>query len=164
MLHVQLAHYYHADGFIKAIGHVAYRTIYNSNDKKRHIWKLKLHKLVIMRAEALAKINALRAPPLVFRSCDAYGHCEGASIAQVQSAIASVFGASAWQAIAVSKCETGGKFNTNASNGQYKSIFQMGDNERATYGDARDAVGAARAAYSYFRATGSDWSPWSCQP
>lgn len=160
----QLARYYHADGYIKSIGHVAFRTIYHPNKEKRVKWVRAVRWLISVRADARAKIDALRAPPLVFRSCDAYGRCVGASIEQVQSAIASVFGGSAWQAIAVSRCETGGKFNTNAANGQFKSIFQMGDHERATYGDARDAVGAARAAFSYFRAAGSDWSPWECKP
>jgi hypothetical protein len=62
-IHLQLARYYHADGFIKAIGHVAYRTIYNSNDKIRHAWKIRLHKLVLARADAHARIVALRTPP-----------------------------------------------------------------------------------------------------
>lgn len=119
-----------------------------------------------LRGFALTRISEARIrlePPLVYRYCSA-GGCSGASIAEVQRAISSVFGSRAGEAIRVSSCETGQKFHTNAANGQYRGIFQMGDHERATYGDASDALGQARAAHRYFVASGSDWSPWSCRP
>jgi hypothetical protein len=51
-----------------------------------------------------------------------------------------------------------------AGNGQYLGCFQMGSSERDTYGHANNVWGQARAAYRYFRASGYDWSPWSCKP
>jgi len=58
-----------------------------------------------------------------------------------------------------------------ATNGQYKSIFQMGESERRTYGTSdrppyhgNNVWAHARAAFRYFRASGYDWSPWSCKP
>jgi hypothetical protein len=62
----------------------------------------------------------------------------------------------------VASCESG--FSTTALNGQYEGIFQMGFNERATYGDGATAYEQAAAAYRYFVASGRDWSPWSCKP
>lgn len=80
----------------------------------------------------------------------------------VQEIICDVFGPYCSQALAVASCESG--FSIYAVNGQYVGIFQMGSNERATYGDGHDARSQAQAAYAYFTASGSDWSPWSCQP
>src|SRR5262245_35157929 len=75
-----------------------------------------------------------------------------------------VFGKYADQAVAVSRCETGGTFSLYASNGQYLGLFQMGSSERARYGHGWNAWAQARAAYRYFVASGRDWSPWSCKP
>lgn len=85
-------------------------------------------------------------------------------VAGVQAIIRYVFGFSGSQAVEVSRCETGGTFWPGSHNGQYLGIFQMGSSERARYGDYSDAYGQARAAYAYFLASGSDWSPWECQP
>lgn len=66
--------------------------------------------------------------------------------------------------------EEGGKFHwyrgdcNNAANGQYLGCFQMGTNERATYGHGPGFWAQARAALRYFIASGRDWSPWSCKP
>lgn len=81
----------------------------------------------------------------------------------VQQIICQVFGAYCSQAIHVSSCETGGTFSVWARNGQYHGIFQMGSNERATYGDGNDAWAQAKAAYRYFIAAGRSWSPWTCR-
>lgn len=81
-----------------------------------------------------------------------------------QDIIRGIFGAHGDEAVRVSYCETGGTFSTNARNGQYLGLFQMGAHERATYGDASDARGQSEAAHRYFVATGSDWSPWECKP
>jgi hypothetical protein len=66
------------------------------------------------------------------------------------------------QAIRVAKCES--SLNIYAVNGQYFGLFQMGINERLTYGNIPTARGEARAAHKYFVASGRDWSPWSCKP
>ena len=87
-----------------------------------------------------------------------------ASPAQNRNAICEVFGRYCTQAIAVSRCETGGTFSVWANNGQYLGLFQMGSYARSTYGHANHAWGQARAAYRYFVASGRDWSPWSCKP
>lgn len=79
-----------------------------------------------------------------------------------QEAIVRVFGSYADQALRVAACESG--YSTNASNGQYLGIFQMGSNERATYGHSDTALGQAQAAHRYFEASGRDWSPWACKP
>jgi hypothetical protein len=81
------------------------------------------------------------------------------------------------QAMHVAFCE-GGEYYWltvgrpwEATNGQYKSIFQMGESERQTYGlqdgppyHGNSVWAHARAAFRYFRASGFDWSPWSCKP
>jgi hypothetical protein len=75
--------------------------------------------------------------------------------------------AAAAQAIAVSSCETGGAFNTTATNGQFVNLFQMGYNERRRYGwhvAGSPPLDAAWPAFFYFIDSGRDWSPWSCKP
>ena len=79
-----------------------------------------------------------------------------------EAAIRYVFGVYADQALRVAGCESG--LSVYARNGQYQGLFQMGEHERAIYGNAADAVGQAQAAYRYFVASGRDWSPWSCKP
>jgi hypothetical protein len=52
-----------------------------------------------------------------------------------------------------------------ASNGEYRGVFQMGDDERATHGQYRvgdDARLQVRSALSLYRSRG--WQPWACQP
>lgn len=80
-------------------------------------------------------------------------------------AIRTVFGGYAGQALRVSQCESG--LSVWATNGQYVNLFQMGENERRTYGwhvAGSSAIVAARAAYRYFVASGYSWRAWSCQP
>jgi hypothetical protein len=65
------------------------------------------------------------------------------------------------KAISVVDCETGGAFNTTASNGGvYLGLFQMGPYARARYGHSWDALGQTWSAYFYYRAAG--WGPWEC--
>lgn len=64
-------------------------------------------------------------------------------------------------ALEVAWCES--RFNTDARNGQYRGIFQMGSWERRTFGHGHTAEAQARAAERYFIRTGRDWSPWSCR-
>jgi hypothetical protein len=68
------------------------------------------------------------------------------------------------EAWAVAYCETGGTMSVWANNGQYLGLFQMGSFARSTYGHSHHPWGQARAAAAYWRASGRDWSPWTCQP
>lgn len=79
-----------------------------------------------------------------------------------QGIICEVFGPYCSEALAVAECES--DFNPAAVNGQYLGVFQMGDYERATYGHGATVEEQAQAAYRYFVAAGSDWSPWECKP
>lgn len=80
----------------------------------------------------------------------------------VPAAIGCAFGPYASAARRVAWCES--TWNVNASNGQYLGLFQMGSNERATYGHGRTALAQSFAARRYFDASGRDWSPWQCKP
>ena len=76
--------------------------------------------------------------------------------------ICRVFGTYCGQALAVSRCESG--LRTDARNGQYQGLFQMGSNERRIFGHGPTAFAQAKAAHRYFVESGRDWSPWSCKP
>jgi hypothetical protein len=84
------------------------------------------------------------------------------AVASPPDAICRVFGAYCRQAVAVSRCESG--LRTDAQNGQYLGLFQMGSNERRIFGHGSSATEQAAAAHRYFVASGHDWSPWSCKP
>lgn len=84
--------------------------------------------------------------------------------AQLTRTVQAVFGRYAAQALRVADCETGGSYSTRARNGQYLGLFQMGSWERSRYGHGPTVLAQAQAAYRYFTATGSDWSPWACKP
>jgi len=72
------------------------------------------------------------------------------------------------QALNVADCETGHTFYVGAANGQYLGIFQMGNNERKTFGYGKNAWAqtlGARRYYNYsLRVNGYGWHPWSCLP
>ena len=76
--------------------------------------------------------------------------------------ICRVFGRLLPEALAVSRCESG--LSTDAQNGQYLGLFQMGSTERRLFGHGPTAAEQAAAAHRYFVASGRDWSPWSCKP
>ena len=76
--------------------------------------------------------------------------------------ICRIFGAHCQEALAVSRCESG--LRTDAQNGQYLGLFQMGSNERRIYGHGSTATVQATAAHRYFIDSGSNWGPWSCKP
>lgn len=82
--------------------------------------------------------------------------------ARAKPIICKVFGPYCREALSVSWCES--RHYKWARNGQYRGLFQMGEWERDTYGHAPGAWAQARAALRYFRASGRDWSPWTCQP
>lgn len=80
-------------------------------------------------------------------------------------AITYTFGPHASAAWSVALCEGGRPVpSIHAQNGQFLGMFQMGDFARSTYGHGSYALAQARAAYRYFVASGSDWSPWQCKP
>jgi hypothetical protein len=85
-----------------------------------------------------------------------------AALSDPQVAICHVFQGYCQQALKVSWCES--RHRTDAANGQYLGLFQMGSFARSTYGHSSTALGQARAAFAYFVASGRDWSPWSCRP
>ena len=58
------------------------------------------------------------------------------------------------KAFDVIACETGGRYNTTATNGQYLGIFEMGQWARSQYGHGETARAQARAAYRYWRKSG----------
>jgi hypothetical protein len=82
--------------------------------------------------------------------------------ASPRNVICRVFGDHCQEALAVSRCESG--WRTDAQNGQYLGLFQMGSNERRIFGHGPSATEQAVAAHKYFIASGSDWGPWSCKP
>jgi hypothetical protein len=76
-------------------------------------------------------------------------------------AICGVFGRYCRQALSVAWCES--RLSTNARNGQYLGLFQMGSSERRLFGHGGTAHKQAVAAHRYFVRSGRDWSPWSCR-
>jgi hypothetical protein len=81
---------------------------------------------------------------------------------QFKRALVIHFGSSWKEAAIVSWGE--GSWHWNAKNGQYLGTFQMGSRERAIYGHSNTLAGQVAAASRYWRASGRDWSPWSCKP
>jgi hypothetical protein len=79
-----------------------------------------------------------------------------------ETVICRVFGGYCREALAVSRCESG--LRTDAQNGQYLGLFQMGSSERRLFGHGPSAAEQVQAAHRYFVASGRDWSPWSCKP
>jgi hypothetical protein len=79
-----------------------------------------------------------------------------------QHVICRIFGPYCGEALRVSECES--QFRTDAQNGQYLGLFQMGTAERRIFGHGASAEEQAKAAHRYFLASGRDWSPWSCKP
>ena len=79
-----------------------------------------------------------------------------------QAVICRVFGPHCREALAVARCESG--YRTDAQNGQYLGMFQMGEWARTTYGHGASAHVQAKAAHRLFVETGRTWEPWSCKP
>ena len=82
--------------------------------------------------------------------------------ASPRTVICRVFGDRCREALAVSRCES--RLRTDAQNGQYLGLFQMGSDARRLFGHGSTAVAQAEAAHRYFVASGRDWGPWSCKP
>jgi hypothetical protein len=72
------------------------------------------------------------------------------------------------EAIEVAECEASHYWDEGrpqeARNGQYRGMFQMGKDERETYGHGPDPWRQAFAAHRYYIWSGRDWSPWECKP
>jgi hypothetical protein len=72
------------------------------------------------------------------------------------------------EAVTVAKCEASALWwwhrnqPTQAVNGQYKGMFQMGESERERFGHGPDPWSQARAAKRYWNVSG--WHPWQCLP
>ena len=62
------------------------------------------------------------------------------------------------EASRVAWCES--RYDTQARNGQYHGTWQMGENERATYGHGDTPLEQGFAARRYFDQAG--WRPWEC--
>lgn len=151
LIHQQQVRYYHADGYIKAIGHVAYRTIYSSNPRVRHRWRRATHWLIHVRAEAKHRIEVLRAPPVA--AC-------GASAT-----------ACAWYADGATQCEVsheGGFSSVNPAG--YYGRFQMdygfqtstayGKSAYRRYGTADKWPEGVQIEHAHDVWTVRGWSPW----
>ena len=90
-----------------------------------------------------------------------------ASPRQVKHLIREVFPHRYEQAWSVAWCES--RFNTMATNGQYKGVFQLSRSWRLyfrrlwhVHDVAYSAGQNVRAAHAIYRAQG--WAPWSCRP
>lgn len=112
-------------------------------------------------ARALAQSNALTRSAALSRKRLAR-RLAVAKPETPQAVICRIFGSYCGQALRVSQCESG--FRTDAQNGQYLGLFQMGTSERRIFGHGTSAEEQAKAAHRYFLASGRDWSPWSCKP
>ena len=117
----------------------------------------RIHTLSLARAQKkAAAAKAALAHRQKVRRLAAYQATTPATV------ICRIFGGHCQEALAVSRCESG--LRTDAQNGQYLGLFQMGSSERAIYGHGPSALTQAVAAHRYFVASGSDWGPWSCKP
>jgi len=79
-----------------------------------------------------------------------------------ETVICRVFRKHCHEALRVARCESG--LRTDAVNGQYLGLFQMGSTARQLYGHGDSADEQARAAHRYFVAAGHSWGPWTCRP
>lgn len=119
--------------------------------------QLRLHTLSLTRTQqraALAKIALTRRVQS--------RRLAAVEAATPQNVICRLFGGYCQQALAVSRCESG--LRTDAQNGQYLGLFQMGTSERRIFGHGPSVAEQVSAAHRYFVASGRDWSPWSCKP
>ena len=78
----------------------------------------------------------------------------------VPGIICAGFGPACGEAVSVARCESG--FRTDAVNGQYLGIFQMGSSERAHYATLGYSTAYEQivAAHNYYMVAG--WGPWAC--
>jgi hypothetical protein len=78
-----------------------------------------------------------------------------------REAICDVFRSNCDEAVSVAWCES--RLQTDAQNGQYLGLFQMGYTARRVYGHGSSAHEQAIAAHRYYVSSGRNWSPWSCR-
>lgn len=118
---------------------------------RKHVDRVqhRLRERTAARLEARAEANATEATAAI-----------PVPLGDIPRIIYAIFGGYGAAALDVAKCESG--LRPSATNGQYFGLFQMGSMERAVYGGSSlDPTEQTRAAYAYFVASGSDWSPWS---
>jgi hypothetical protein len=82
--------------------------------------------------------------------------------ASPQHAICATFHDRCEEAVAVAWCES--RLQTDARNGEYLGLFQMGSLARRLFGHGSSAREQSVAAHRYFVSSGRDWSPWGCKP
>lgn len=123
---------------------------------------MKSHRITVV--VLLSLLAVFLAPGAESASSGCYRSCvSSAQMAQAKVAICKTFGSACSAALAVASCESG--LSVRAYNGQYLGLFQMGSYARSKYGHHPTSPWAqSRAAYRYYRDSGSDWSPWSCRP
>lgn len=115
-----------------------------------------------MRLLCAAALTSIITAAWVSPTLEAGQPAPGDLTRSVPAVICQVFGPRyCGEAKRVAWCES--RWSTTAQNGQYLGIFQMGSWERRTYGHGSGAWAQSRAALRYFRASGRDWSPWSCR-
>ena len=119
--------------------------------------QLRLHRASLQRSKR--KAAAARAA-LARKTKER--HLAAVAAASPEQVICRVFGDHCREALAVSRCESG--LQTDAQNGQYLGLFQMGSTARRIFGHGSSPVAQATAAHRYFVASGRDWGPWSCKP
>ena len=111
-------------------------------------------------AYAERRVRQLEKTIAVLRSKVRARDARRAAAMPPKAAICSVFGSYCDEAVAIARCES--QLSTNAQNGQYLGLFQMGWYERRLFGHGSSAREQAVAAHRYFVRSGRDWSPWSC--
>jgi hypothetical protein len=130
-------------------------------------WRLERRYWTLSKQLGRANVERRRLTRLLAAHKQALRSLQATSRLSTIETIRLVFARYGDEAVRVADCETGGSFSPWAKNGQYENIFQMGYNERKEYGwhtVGSPVLVATLAAYRYFLATGSDWSPWSCKP
>ena len=110
---------------------------------RRRLARAKSEDAPLERAVHLRTLHRLRATP-------------------PRQAICGVFRDRCQEAVDVALCES--RLDTNARNGQYLGLFQMGTFARARFGHGPTAWEQAVAAHKYYLYSGRTWSPWSCRP
>jgi hypothetical protein len=136
---------------------------------RTHGWLLrsKEHRRAALSAQRNATRGLVRAAKAVayfrqlIRVRDAKRRAARLAKAPPRQAICGVFEQYCSQALAVAWCES--RLSTDAQNGQYLGLFQMGSSERRLFGHGETAHEQAVAAHRYFVSSGRDWSPWSCR-
>lgn len=133
-------------------------------DRHRSLLHSKEHSVVARKRLVRAKVRLAKATKQIRRLRHALWlrRLRVLQAASPKEAICQVFQGQCQQAVDVAWCES--RLHTNAQNGQYLGLFQMGSLARELFGHGPTARAQAIAAHKYFVYSGRDWSPWSCKP